>query len=215
MSFLKLHRKILGWEWYSDPNTFRLFTHLLLTANFKINRWQGVEIQPGQLITGRKALAKELRLSEQEIRTSLNKLKSTNEITIKSTNKFSIITICKWAVYQVSDSIEQPANKPSKQQTINQQSTTLKEGIEGKKKKEGVKFIPPTLQDVVKYFIEKGYSPDAGKRAFEYYNEANWKDSTDKAVINWKQKMIAVWFKPENKSNGNTPEYSPAKGLSR
>lgn len=214
MGFLKLHRKILGWEWYSDPNTFRLFMHLLLTANFKINRWQGVEIQPGQLITGRKALAKELRLSEQEIRTSLNKLKSTNEITIRSTNKFSIITICKWADYQVSDSTDQPANKPSKQQTINQQSTTLKEGKEGKNRKR-VKFIPPTLQDVVKYFIGKGYSPDAGKRAFEYYNEANWKDSTDKAVINWKQKMIAVWFKPENKSMGNTPEYSPAKGLSR
>src|SRR3990167_268088 len=112
MSFIKLHRKITEWEWYTDANTNRLFMHLLLKANFKSNRWQGVEILPGQLVTGRKVLADELKLSEQEIRTSLNKLKSTNEITIKSTNKFSIVTVCKWLDYQVNDMADQPTEQP-------------------------------------------------------------------------------------------------------
>ena len=30
--WIKLHRKITEWEWYSDANTFRVFMHLLLTA---------------------------------------------------------------------------------------------------------------------------------------------------------------------------------------
>ena len=33
--FIKLHRKILKWEWYDEPNTMRLFIHLLLTASIE------------------------------------------------------------------------------------------------------------------------------------------------------------------------------------
>jgi hypothetical protein len=37
------------------------------------------------------------------------------------------------------------------------------------------------------------------KRAFDYYDVANWKDSKNNQVKNWKQKMRGVWFKDENK----------------
>lgn len=65
-------------------------------------------------------------------------------------------------------------------------------------KKKG--FTPPTEQEVIDYFKEKGYKEIAGKKAFEYYNEADWEDSTGKKIKNWKQKMIGVWFKDENKA---------------
>lgn len=65
-------------------------------------------------------------MSEQEMRTSLEHLKSTNEITIKSTNRFSVITVCKWEEYQI-DNKNQPAKQPAHQQTSNQQATTPKE----------------------------------------------------------------------------------------
>lgn len=61
------------------------------------------------------------------------------------------------------------------------------------------KFIPPELQDVIDYFKSKGYLESVAIKAFDYYNEAGWKDSRGKQVKNWKQKMIAVWMKPENK----------------
>jgi hypothetical protein len=61
------------------------------------------------------------------------------------------------------------------------------------------KFIPPTESEVTGYFISKGYKRDIAKKAFEYYNTAGWKDSRGQKVRNWKQKMIAVWFKEENK----------------
>jgi hypothetical protein len=60
-------------------------------------------------------------------------------------------------------------------------------------------FSPPTLLEVQDYFFENGYTKESGLKAFNYYNTAQWKDSTGKQVKNWKQKMIAVWFKDENK----------------
>ena len=101
--FIKIHRKLMEWGWYKDENTARVFLHLLLIANFAETEYMGVKIYPGQAVIGRKSLAKTLGMSEQNVRTALNHLKSTNEITIKSTNKFSIVTIVKWRLYQLGD----------------------------------------------------------------------------------------------------------------
>lgn len=60
-------------------------------------------------------------------------------------------------------------------------------------------FIPPSLDEVVEYFDEKGYTRDAAERAYAYYTERNWVDSKGSQVKNWKSKCIAVWFKPENR----------------
>lgn len=123
--YIKLHRQMLNWEWYDDSNTMRLFIHLLLSANHESQNWHGQEIKSGQLVTGRLKLANSLKLSEQQIRTSLNRLKSTNEITIKSTKSFSIITINKWNLYQRNN---QQSNQQitNNQPTDNQQITTNK-----------------------------------------------------------------------------------------
>lgn len=67
------------------------------------------------------------------------------------------------------------------------------------KVKEKVKFIPPTILEVENYFIENNFSKDLAKRAYNFYNIADWKDSKGKKVKNWKQKMQGVWFKEENK----------------
>lgn len=71
-------------------------------------------------------------------------------------------------------------------------------------KKEKKKFIPPTENQVTEYFKENGYSIEAGKKAFKYYDVADWKDAKGNQVKNWKQKMISVWFKEENKGKGNS-----------
>lgn len=59
--------------------------------------------------------------------------------------------------------------------------------------------IPPTLIEVCEYFKQKGYREDVAKKAYEYYDQSKWFDSKGKKVKNWKQKMIGVWFKDENK----------------
>lgn len=97
---IKIDRKILNWEWYSDYKMVHLFIHLLLKANYKENTWQGIKIKRGQLITGLSKLSENTGLSMSQTRTCLDKLQNTGEIAIKPTNKYSIITICKYDTYQ-------------------------------------------------------------------------------------------------------------------
>lgn len=123
--WVKLHRSLLDWEWYDDANTCRLFIHLLLRANHKPKNWRGISIDTGQLLTGRKALAEQTGLSEQQVRTSLDKLKSTNEITIKSTSRNSLITLVCWESYQQNNQ-EDNQQITKYQPTDNQQITTNK-----------------------------------------------------------------------------------------
>jgi len=76
--WIKLHRKIVEWEWFQDSDTFRLFLYLILKANHREKQWKGITISRGQLVTGRKMLSRELGISEQTVRTCLKRLKSTS-----------------------------------------------------------------------------------------------------------------------------------------
>lgn len=98
--WVKIHRKIIDWEWYKDISAKIVFLHLLLTANYEDKNWKGITIKRGQKVTSINHLAKETNLTSQQVRTALDKLKSTGEITIKPTNKYSLITVEKYANYQ-------------------------------------------------------------------------------------------------------------------
>ncbi len=117
--WIKLHRKLLKWEWYDDHNTTRLFIHLLLKASHITKKWRNLIINPGEIKTSTNKLSKEIGLSIQQIRTSLEKLKSTSEITIKSTNKYTVISINSWINHQQD-------NKQSNKQITNGQQTSNK-----------------------------------------------------------------------------------------
>lgn len=83
---------------------------------------QPITLEPGQFIFGRRIAAEELGMSEQEIRTCIEIAKKADFLTIKSTNKFSIITVINWHLYQGAREGDQPADQP----TSNQQVTTNK-----------------------------------------------------------------------------------------
>lgn len=116
--YLKISRKILDWRWYKDSNTARLFFHLMLKANHTEAEFENHTIKRGQLVTSRKALAYELKMSEQSIRTALNHLKSTHDITITTTKKYSIITVLNY------EELQMPTNTlTNNQQTSNKRAT--------------------------------------------------------------------------------------------
>lgn len=72
-----------------------------------------------------------------------------------------------------------------------------------KVKKSKVNIYMPTIDEVIKYFLENGFKTESAKLAWNYYNESGWVDSNGKKVLNWKQKMRGVWFRDENKINTN------------
>lgn len=98
-----LHRQMLDWEWYDDINTRCLFIHCLLRANHSDTKWKGNSINRGQFITSLESLSKETKLTVSQVRTSLNKLISTGELTSKSQARNRVITIVGYNQYQDND----------------------------------------------------------------------------------------------------------------
>ena len=128
--YIKIYRSLLNWEWYDDVNTKVVFLHLLLNANWKESKYHGYDVPAGGLVIGLNSLSETLGISVQSLRTALNHLKSTGEITIKSTNKFSVVTIANWEKFQgLSDEGNKQINKQltNHQQTTNKQLTTEEE----------------------------------------------------------------------------------------
>lgn len=197
--WISLHRKLLEWEWYSDMNVFRLFIHCLLRANHKEKKWQGQTIERGSFITSLKNLSHETGLSMQQVRSSIKKLESTGEVNKRTTSVYTYLSITNYDKYQDS-------NKPitNEQQTSNKRVTTNNndnnDNNDNKNIGRSKKFTPPTKDEVIAYFVENGYSADAGAKAYQYYTTAKWVDSKGNKVKSWKQKMIGVWFKDENKA---------------
>lgn len=130
--WIKIHRIMQGWEFYTNPIIKSVFLHILLNANHKTGSWRGYDIQPGQLITGRKEIARATGLSERQVRTSINALQNAQQIAVKTTNKFSLVTVMNWDVYNGDD--DESTNKtPTKRRQNDQQNATNKNNKNNKK----------------------------------------------------------------------------------
>ena len=159
--WVKIHRKIIEWEWYQDSQMVHLFIHLLLSANHEDKKWRGHTVKRGQLITGLHKLSENTGISIQSLRTRLEKLSITREIVIKSTNKFSIITILNYEDYQIIEST------PNKQLTNNQQTTNNKQELKNVKNKSKREYT--RWQDLNDYAKEKyGIELNKERWRFEY-----------------------------------------------
>lgn len=131
--YIKIHRKFMCWGWYQNSQAVHLFVHLLLEANHADAEWQGYEVKRGQLITSMAHVSIATGISQQSVRTLLKKFEKSGEIIVKSTNKFTVVTICKYDDYQ---SNEQTAQQTTNKQLTNEQQTTNKQLTTNKKNKE-------------------------------------------------------------------------------
>lgn len=99
--WVKLHRKLLEWEWYGDAHMVHLLVHLLLTATHEDRKHKGQTIRRGQLVTTIKELADALGASETSTRRRMKRLKSGGFLTIKVAYNKTTITICNYDSYQM------------------------------------------------------------------------------------------------------------------
>lgn len=175
IGWIKLHRKILEWEWYDDINVFRLFTHLLLTVNYEDKKWHGISIKRGQILIGVEELGKKSGLTRQQTRTAIDKLISTNEITKSTTSLYTILTINKFEEYQDNNQVDNQ-RATNEQPSNNQVVTTTKEYKEVKEEKKLV-YTPPNLSDEDFSYIANKYNVPLDFVKFQYDKMVTWAES--------------------------------------
>jgi DNA-binding transcriptional MerR regulator len=185
--WIKIHRKFLDWEWFNKSEAVHLFMYLILKANHKEGQWQGIDIKKGQFVTSFGKISSDTGISLQTIRTLLKKFEKTNEINIQTTNKFTIVTLCKYECYQQE-------NEPTNTQLTNEQQTTNKQLTTNKNDKNEKKFIPPTFNDVLEYCMQNNLEVD-GVKFINFYESKGWMVGKNK-MKDWKA-AIRTWVKPK------------------
>jgi hypothetical protein len=102
--YVKLWRKLIDAGWLKQPKLCAFWIWCLLKASHKemdiIVGYQTVHLMPGDFVFGRHKASEELEMSERSIRTNLDFLEKSQNVTIKTTNKYYIISIINWQVYQ-------------------------------------------------------------------------------------------------------------------
>lgn len=195
--WIKIHRKILDWEWYSHESVFRVFVHLLLTANHEAKHWQGMTIKEGQKVTSYAHLASETGLSVQSVRTAISKLKSTGEITYESNNKYGLITISKWKGYQVKNT---PTNT-----LANSQTTTNKKLKKRRREEEHLTSVAPTVQEPVNDFI--GLFKEVNPSFDSLYSNTTQRASAERLLKRFGMEALKKLLTIIEKTN--TMQYAP------
>ena len=213
--FIYLHRKLIDWEWYDDANAMRLFIHCLLEANFIDKQWHGITIKRGSFITSQPKLAYRLKLSVQQIRTALNKLKSTGELTVYKTADYSIISINNYDDYQRNNSLNNSLVTVY-QQSNNSLSTTTNNDNNDKNDKNNIIvigetkktkiFIKPTVEEIKNYCLERKNNIDANS-FFDYYESKGWMIGKNK-MKDW-MAAIRTWERNHNDYSRDKQEEAP------
>ena len=196
--YIRLHRQILKWEWWSNPNTFRMFIYLLLKANYCDLKFEGKTIHRGQLVTSIPKLAQETTLTPRQVRVTLDHLKLTGEVTDTYTSKYRIITVVNYDKYQTDDR-QDGSQMTGERQANDRQMTVSKEIKKDNKDKNNNKplkrFVPPTLEEVEQYCFERGNHVSAS-RFVDYYDSVGWSIGKGKPMKDWKA-AVRTWERDE------------------
>ena len=120
--WIKLHRKILDWEWFSSPTTLSLFINFLFKANINDKKWRGMVIKRGQFVTSRSTICAESGLTPREYRTAIKRLVECGAILTETTNAFTLVTICNYESYQQQE-VMSDQQKTNERPTSDQQKT--------------------------------------------------------------------------------------------
>ena len=156
--FIKIDRNMLRWRWVSTPNTAYIFILLLLKANYKDVEFKGMTIHRGQLVTSIQSLANQCSLTTNQVRTALDHLISTGEITSKAYSKFRVITIPKYNEYQ-----DNPSKNPVKTQSEPSQNPGKPQQVKNNKNIKKERNIPPKSP---KGGLDPSGVPERGTDAF-------------------------------------------------
>jgi hypothetical protein len=210
--WIKLHRKLLENPIFLKAELLQLFIYCLLKANHEpkqiIFNAKELIIERGQFITGRDVLSKELKQNGRTTYDRLKVLENLQILTIKSNNRFTLVTIENYDLYQSRD--EEPNSKSNnKPTTSQQQANTNKNDKNYKNDKKNIyaENVSMTTEQYKKLVAEHGEA--ATKKMIEIldnYKGANGKKYKDdyRAILNW---VVDKYKEQTKKTNQTTPYY--------
>jgi hypothetical protein len=196
--WIKLYRKSTDSRVFQNEGLWKVWTWCLLKANHK-EQWASITtgrgtdeilVKPGQFIYGRKSAAKELKMPESSVRNRIEKLKKAQNLDIKTDTHCSIISIINWDSYQ-TDEIKEDTQK-DRQRTPKGQAKDTNKNVKNvkneKKSNRGEKFIPPTIEEVTAYCLERknGVNP---KKWWNHYQAKGWMIGKNK-MKDWKAAVV-------------------------
>lgn len=191
--WIKIHRKILDNPIFSSEKGFRVWIWCLIKAGHQERDIylgkEKIHLQPGEFVFGRGSASEQLGMKESTIRNWMDTLKNDRYLDIKPTNKYSLVKIKNWDMYQGNG--QQNENKMKTNEK--QMDTNKNEKKEKNEKKVNTKFIPPSLVEAFLYIVEEGYPVNAF--AWMNHYEANgWVQSKGKPIQSWKG-AVRTWLK--------------------
>lgn len=217
--YIKMWRKSLDAGWLRNHKLWAFWSWCLMKASHKemdvIVGYQKIHLLPGEFIFGRHKASKELKMSEQSIRTCIKTMLKTHQnLTIKTTNKYSTISIVNWDIYQEEENKDnQQFNQQltNKQPTTNQQLTTNK-NVKNVKNVKNNTFIRPSFEEIAAFCLERNNSIDP-EQWFSYYESNGWLIGKNK-MKNWKAAVIS-WEKRSGGQDGSRTIRSTGASLKK
>ncbi|RVT56433.1 hypothetical protein [Niallia taxi] len=188
--WIKVHRKLLNSEVFRNEKLLKVFMYCLLKASHSdfqqvIGR-QAVPVNPGQFVFGRKKAAQELEMHESTVRDYINLLKKQEIIDIKSTNKYSVITVVNWGLYQSEN--ENPDNKNANKKTTERQQKDTYKNVKNDKEENIIAEIKDLRQQ---------YSPEVQALIDQYWNAIKKTRKTNQISYSVIAKTMKLWNKFE------------------
>ena len=214
--YIKLYRKMLNWEWYTDVNTKVLFLHCLLRANWKAGEWKGIHYERGQFITSIHSLAIESGLTDKMVRTALDHLISSGELASKRQARgpvqSRIITVLHYDDYQTQGK-QGASNTASKGQEEGNQGASKGQQYKNIKNIKEIKEVKKdiyisSIDDIFSYLNLRTGKHFTGRseaqrkhiiaRLKEGYTVEEFKQVIDNKVAAWgHSEKMAVYLRPE------------------
>ena len=199
--WIKIHRKILENPIIcKDSDYLAVWIYLLLNATHKeipaLFKGKKIILQKGQLITGRKSIASQLKISESKIFRIINDFKSEQQIEQQTSNKNSLISIINWDKYQnIEQQNEQQMNN---KRTTNEQQVNTNKNVKNVKNvrniyKDFSDGLKKALDDFVdmRTKIKKPLTERAMQLAINKLNEFTNNEKTQIEIIN--QSVMNSW----------------------
>lgn len=156
--WVKIHRRFKDKGYYKNSAYVHLWLHLLLSVNHDpveyMTNGKILNINPGQILTGRKILSYETGIPETTIERVLKVFENEHQIGQQKTTKYRLITILNWEKYQKVDS-----KTDSKRTTNGQQADTNKNVKKDKNEKKDTASQDDALIPVI-INLFKGVNPN-------------------------------------------------------